>query len=180
MIEVEIKARCSPEIEKKITALGGRMQGVENHLDLYFNSPLRDFARTDEALRIRTKEEGVRLTYKGPKLDEDTKSRQEVTVRVDDPEALEEILESLGFVRSGTVKKRRIKYALGAAVLCLDEVEGLGTFLEIELSGDEDWSAQKKEALRLMAELGLTESIRRSYLEMLAEKDPEIDRLYRI
>jgi adenylyl cyclase CyaB, putative len=180
MIEVEIKARCSPEIGKKIAALGSRMLGVENHLDLYFNSPLRDFARTDEALRIRTKEEGVRLTYKGPKLDEDTKSRREVTVRVDDPEALTEILESLGFVGSGTVKKRRTKYALGEAVLCLDDVEGLGTFLEIELSGDEDWSVQKREAQELMAELGLTESIRRSYLEMLAEKDPATDHLDRI
>jgi len=169
MIEVEAKARCSPEIAEKIVEQGGKKLGVENHLDLYFNSPQHDFARTDEALRIRIKEEGVRLTYKGPKLDLETKSRKEVTVEVDDPEALEEIVESLGFVRAAVVKKQRTKYALDEAVLCLDEVEGLGTFLEVEISGGEDWEIQKGKVLETMSRLGLEESIRESYLELLAE-----------
>ncbi|MDD5767565.1 MAG: class IV adenylate cyclase [Methanothrix sp.] len=171
MIEVEVKARSPPDVEAKIAGLGGELMGVETHLDLYFKSPSRDFARTDEALRIRVKEEGARPTYKGPKLDSETKSRRELTVRVDDPEALEAILESVGFSRASVVKKRRTKYALGEAVLCVDEVQGLGSFIEVELSGDEDWADQKRTALEILAKLGLSESIRESYLELLNDSE---------
>jgi len=171
MIEVEVKARSPSGIEAKIIKLGGELMGVENHLDLYFNSPFSDFSQTDEALRIRIKEEGTHLTYKGPKLDSETKSRRELTVRVDDARVLESILESVGFFRAAVVKKRRTKYALGEAVLAVDDVEGLGTFIEVELSGGEDWEVQKGEALEILAKLGLAESIRKSYLELLNESE---------
>ncbi|OPX78856.1 MAG: CYTH domain protein [Methanosaeta sp. PtaB.Bin087] len=170
MIEVEVKARAPPGIEDKIFGLGGVRAGAEAQLDLYFSSKSRNFAKTDEALRIRLKEAGAYLTYKGPKLDSETKSRRELTVRVDDPQAIESILESLGFFRAAVVKKRRIKYSLGRATLCLDEVEGLGTFVEVELTGGEDWEEEKRGALDIMARLGISDLIRSSYLELLAER----------
>jgi adenylate cyclase class 2 len=77
----------------------------------------------------------------------------------------------VGFFRAAVVKKRRTKYALGEAVLAVDDVEGLGTFIEVELSGDEDWQAQKRTALEILAKLGLAESIRKSYLELLNESE---------
>lgn len=169
MIEVEVKARAPPGIEERIIDLGGAKIGEEAHIDLYFNSPHHDFARTDEALRIRIKETGADLTYKGPKLDSETKSRREVRVRIGDPLTMESILESLGFSRAAVVKKKRTKYALDEAVLSVDDVEGLGEFIEVELFGGADWPVQKKTALDIMARLGISESIRKSYLELLAE-----------
>ncbi|MFZ1315045.1 class IV adenylate cyclase, partial [Methanothrix sp.] len=85
MIEVEVKARAEEGTKERIASLGATPIQVENHLDLYFNSPLRDLRTSDEALRIRIKEDGARLTYKGPRLDQKTKSRQELTVKIDDP-----------------------------------------------------------------------------------------------
>jgi adenylate cyclase class 2 len=170
MIEVEVKARARPETIANILALGATLIGTENHRDLYFNSPLRDFKESDEALRIRIKEEGARLTYKGPKLDKETKSRLELTVKIDRPEEMEKILRALDFMRSAEVTKRRTKYALDEAVVAFDEVVGLGSFVEVEISGDEDWEMQASKALALLGRLGLGESIRSSYLELLAEK----------
>jgi adenylate cyclase class 2 len=170
MIEVEVKARARPETIANILALGATLIGTENHRDLYFNSPLRDFKESDEALRIRIKEEGARLTYKGPKLDKETKSRLELTVKIDSPEEMEKILRALDFMRSAEVTKRRTKYALDEAVVAFDEVVGLGSFVEVEISGDEDWEMQASKALALLGRLGLGESIRSSYLELLAEK----------
>lgn len=170
MIEVEVKARARPETIGNILGLGATLIGTENHRDLYFNSPLRDFKESDEALRIRIKEEGARLTYKGPKLDKETKSRLELTVKIDSPEEMEKILRALDFMRSAEVTKRRTKYALDEAVVALDDVVGLGSFVEIEISGDEDWEMQASKALALLGRLGLGESIRSSYLELLAEK----------
>jgi len=170
MIEVEVKARATEDMAERIIALGGKLKVVENHHDLYFNSPLCDFRETDEALRIRIKEDGARLTYKGPKLDLATKSRNELTVRIDDPRQMEEILRALGYVLSARVNKRRSKYSYPGVVIALDEVEGLGSFLEVEAEGDGDYEKEREKVLAIMRRLGLTESIRSSYLELLLER----------
>ena len=170
MIEIEVKARAPEGMADRIASLGGELVAVENHLDLYFNSPLRDFRRSDEALRIRIKEEGARLTYKGPKLDSATKSRMELTVRIDDARQMEQILCHLGFALSATVRKRRSKYSYQGLTLALDEVEGLGSFLEVEAQAEADIDEPRRRVLKVLGELGLDESIRSSYLELLEEK----------
>ncbi len=171
MIEVEVKARSKPDILQRIKALGAVLIGIEHHRDIYFNSPVRDFRESDEALRIRVKEEGSRLTYKGPKLDSETKSRKELTIKIDDPEAMMQILQSLGFVPSGEVVKNRVKYALGDVIFAMDDVSGLGSFIEIEIAGGNDWPEKKILLQDLMTKLGLGESIRKSYLELLLERE---------
>jgi adenylate cyclase, class 2 len=170
MIEVEVKARAPDDMAKRIADLGATLLVVENHHDLYFNSPQRDFRLSDEALRIRIKQEGARLTYKGPKLDQTTKSRLEMTVKIDDPQQMEQILSALGFVLSAQVRKQRSKYSYEDVVLALDEVEGLGSFVEVEAEGEGDYEEQKRKVLSVLSKLGLHESIRSSYLELLEEK----------
>jgi adenylate cyclase class 2 len=170
MIEVEVKARRGPEVADKILAMGAVLKGTEHHHDIYFNSPSRDFRRTDEALRIRIKEEGARLTYKGPKLGSRTKSRLELTVELDNPMAMEKILAELGFWPSGEVRKRRTKYTLGEVTFALDDVEGLGSFLEIEAPAEDDWADKQEMVLAILKRLGQDESIRKSYLELLEEQ----------
>lgn len=171
MIEVEVKARAPEDMAERIAALGAAFLAVENHRDLYFNSPKRDFQASDEALRIRIKEEGARLTYKGPRLDNITKSRLERTVKIDDPQQMEQILYALGFVLFSQVRKRRSKYSYEGVVLALDEVEGLGRFVEVEAEGEGDYEEQRQKVLSILGRLGLHESIRCSYLELLEEKD---------
>jgi adenylate cyclase, class 2 len=120
--------------------------------------------------RIRIKEEGARLTYKGPKLDTRTKSRLELTVELDDPTAMQKILAELGFRPSGEVRKRRIKYTLGEVTFALDDVDGLGSFMEIEASAGDDWADEQERVLEILQSLGQGESIRKSYLELLEEQ----------
>jgi adenylate cyclase, class 2 len=169
MIEVEVKARAKPDTLEKIKALGAVFLTIENHCDLYFSSPLRDFWETDEALRIRIKETGAWLTYKGPKLDAVTKSRKEVAVKIEDPKTMEQLLLSLGFMPYAEVKKKRNKYALNNIIFALDEVEDLGTYLEVEAFAEEDWTILREKVLGILNRLGM-EAIRESYLELLEEK----------
>ncbi len=173
MIEVEVKARADERTLEKILALGAVFLSEENHRDIYFGSPLRDFRETDEALRIRIKEDGARLTYKGPKLDGETKSRRELTVKIDSAEMMEEILLSLGFTVAAEVRKRRTKYILADLTFALDDVPGLGSFIEIEARGGDDWEEQKNKVISILSRLGLGESLRKSYLELLEEQSVE-------
>ncbi|WP_407432178.1 class IV adenylate cyclase, partial [Methanobrevibacter sp.] len=59
MIEVEVKAKIEnfDDMKKKLENLGAIKSKKEFQEDIYFNSPIVDFANTDEALRIRTTKE---------------------------------------------------------------------------------------------------------------------------
>jgi len=170
MLEVEIKAYCDDPaaLRVRVTELGGVLEGSLVEEDSYFNHPSRDFADTHEAFRIRRTPEGSVVTYKGPKIGERSKTRYENEVALGDADAFAEILLRLGFEPVRTVKKRRELYALEGAHVCLDCVEGLGYFAEIEILSEDREEAERKR-FALAERLGLARFERRSYLELLLE-----------
>jgi adenylate cyclase class 2 len=172
MLEVEAKAHLDdPErIISSIIELGGREIYFTVQRDTYYRHPNRDFAQTDEALRIREEEGRSFITYKGPKLDAETKSREELEVPLVDPQDLGGLLLRLGFEPVAVVEKRRRGYLVGTLEVCVDEVKGLGHFLEVEARGCEDLDEGRERVLGLLESLGLDRMERRSYLELLLER----------
>ncbi|MCX8123111.1 MAG: class IV adenylate cyclase [Spirochaetes bacterium] len=168
MLEVEIKSRCDDldAIKNAIVDLGGVYISTELEEDCYFNHPSRDFGKTDEALRIRKVNDMIFCTYKGPKLGGKTKTRFEKEVQIHDAEAMQEILQKLGFVLYGKVQKKRDVYLLNEVTICCDEVKGLGTFVELEMISNNREEAEKR-LFALAQKLGLSEFITSSYLEMV-------------
>lgn len=154
-------------VRRRLRALGAQLQGEEAQRDTYFAHPGRDFAATDEALRLREAGGKAELTYKGPKLDAQTKTREELTVQVGPAEELAALLQRLGFREVARVAKRRETWVLQGLEVALDEVAGLGTFVEVEGRGQGDVDAMRARVLGLLKELGGQESLRTSYLEML-------------
>ena len=106
-LEVEVKAYAVDlkEIEAKILGMGAETTWEGEQVDTYYNHPERDFAKTDEALRIRKEKKRNALTYKGPKVDNLSKTREEIQFSIEDPEAAGTMLERLGFSEAGVVKK---------------------------------------------------------------------------
>ncbi len=180
--EVELKFRLTDN-DLVIARLGdfGAVRGaVQNQVDRYFAHPVRDFAVTDEALRIRSIGDENRVTYKGPVIDTATKTRHESELTFQSgPAAAEQfarIWEQLGFRQVRVVRKSRQLYACRRhgrnLEICLDQVDGLGAFLEIETLADEtDKVAAQQTILSVAGELQLSEPEQRSYLEMLLEGD---------
>ncbi len=165
-MEVEVKFRLSEDVRDKVERCAKFLRELVEE-DVYFSHPCRDFRETDEALRVR-KSDGIYITYKGPKVDDFTKTREEIEVGVDSYEVVE-ILKRLGFSPVAKIRKRRRIYNLGDVNICLDSVEGLGEFIEIEVKCD-DVEIGRRKVLEVARELGLKESITKSYLEMLLEK----------
>ena len=171
MMEYEVKIRVAGlgPVRARLAALGIRPGSRLTERDLYFNAPDRDFGTTDEALRIRSTEAGATLTYKGPKLGlARVKAREELIVAIDRPGAMEEILARLGFTRTAAVEKERESYPVEGCSVALDEVRGLGSFVEIEapagMAGDEAVALIG----RVREKLGVTgEETTRSYLELV-------------
>ncbi|MCE8423056.1 MAG: class IV adenylate cyclase [Candidatus Methanoperedens sp.] len=177
MIEVEVKA-CVKDprmIERSIVAMGAAPIGIENQADTYYNGSGRDFVKTDEALRIRAKDNKYFLTYKGPKLDKISKTRQEFEVEINDPSNMGNILSSLGFSPVGTVIKKRKNYRIGDFFISLDEVRNLGTFIEIEIAvkDSRNYDEKVESIFKFIEKLDMNResTIRESYLEMLLQKD---------
>ena len=180
--EVELKFRLgqTAQMESHLDSLGAVRGAVQIQCDQYFAHPVRNFAETDEALRIRSIGAENRITFKGPVIDKATKTRHESELTfqsgAEAAEQLAQIWEHLGFRRVRKVQKTRQLYHLkwqGRDLeICLDRIEGLGEFLEIEtLADDSDKTVAQQTILSLAAKLQLTLPERRSYLEMLLESD---------
>jgi adenylate cyclase class 2 len=181
--EVELKFPV-PDVavvEKRVAELGATIADRRLEVDLYFAHPAKDFAQTDEALRIRTIGEANYVTYKGPKIDQTTKTREEIELPLPGgPQGYAEgrrLLEALGFRPVAEVRKHRRKAKIawqGRNVeASLDEVDSLGAFVELELIASADELEPAKETiLQLAASLGLSGSQKRSYLEMLLAPSP--------
>ena len=181
MLEVEMKFPVADfaEVEHRLAGWRARADGPREDVDHYLNAPDRDFARTDEALRLRRIGETNVLTYKGPKRDAHTKTRTEVEVPLRggaEAAALTvELLHHLGYRSVREVRKRRAVFHLEregfALEVCLDDVAGLGRFVELEIQAPEEGLDGAKAVLRRVAdELGLSQSERRSYLELLLSR----------
>lgn len=182
--EVEIKAvihlgddldemeRRVSAAEKNILEKGGVFRRVMEQMDIYFSHPARDFSKTDEAFRIRVEDAGrVKFTYKGPKISERSKSRleKEVEVEIYDLDGLRELFTHLGFNEVMSVIKTRKVFDLDGIEVDLDYVTGLGIFCEMEIVS-EDVAGAEDRIIASMNEIGWTELERRSYLELLLEK----------
>jgi len=183
MLEVEQKYRLadSAAVRERLAKLQIQWHQPLEQIDRYFNHPARDYGQTDEALRLRRVGERNWITYKGPKLDATTKTRHELELSLPDgcdiPAQYTELLTLLGFRQVREVAKLRTPGELfhdGLPVeAALDEVAGLGIFLELELLVQEPQLEAAKAVLAdLATRLQLGKSERRSYLELLLEAGP--------
>ena len=175
-----LEAECKfidPDPERtrsRIIELGGVFVKTERHVDTYLRHPCRDFRATDEALRIRQIDDDAYITYKGKRREGPIKIRPETEL----PLALNtvpgwlQIWESLGFEKVQQVKKTRQVFQLsradGPITVTLDQVAGLGDFVEIErvLNNEDQLEAAQREILSLAEELQLGTIEKRSYLSM--------------
>ena len=121
------------------------------------------------------------ITYKGPKLSKTTtKTRREIELPLhpgsDQVAPFAELLEALGFREVRTVRKQRrhatIRWQGRTVEAVLDRVDTLGMFIELELIVDpKDVESAQETILALAQELSLSKPERRSYLEMVMEKE---------
>jgi len=178
--EVEQKHRVNDAaaLVARLAERGVKIGSPVEQADQYFAHPSRDFAQTDEALRIRTAGGESFVTYKGPKLDTATKTRRELELPLDiedaDGSRFAELLRALGFRHVAVVRKKRrpfqIKHNGREVEGALDDVEQVGTFVELELVADDASLDEAKHIVAgLAADLNLGPSERRSYLELLLE-----------
>ena len=171
MFEVEIKAHCydKKSFIEKIIAAGAVFVETREEIDIYFNHPQKSFAETDEALRLRKTGSKTCLTYKGPKVSTKSKTRLEEESGIENFDSAKKILLMLDFTEHREVVKTRSIYNYDEIEICIDTIDKLGDFIELETKSNQTQEAEEK--LLYVANLfGLTDFTQKSYLEMLLEK----------
>lgn len=166
---IECKIPCSDtsEVERRACDLGASFQWRRCQRDTYFPVP-------SGRLKLREVEGkwGEVIFYRRA----DTSGARESLYRITpepDPEGMRALLASaLGVIV--TVTKTRTLYLLGSTRLHIDEVEELGSFVEIEdvVSGnaEEDDSNRRVEELAGRLGLDVSHSVPVSYADLLLEK----------
>lgn len=177
MLEVELKVKI-PSLEpvrEQLVRNHARSSGEVHEHDIYYNAPHRDFAQTDEAVRVRYTDDHAVVTYKGPKIKKfGLKAREELNFAVESGETFETMLDRLGFFRTREVNKWREMFRLGDATVSLDTVEGLGTFAEIEVITENENENPTERIAKIAHEIGVEgEPILESYLELLLAQEPD-------
>jgi len=181
MYEVEVKVPADHDaVRERLAARGAGVLGAVEQADTYYDAPHRSFAETDEALRIRTErpddgEPVHEFTYKGPKVDAASKTREEHESAVGDPGAVDAALRAMGFEPAATVEKRRERFELDGYTVTLDDVEGVGEYVEVERGGPAAAVDELREgAFAVLADLGLDpdDQVRTSYLGLALGDDP--------
>ena len=177
MLEVEVKVKTKlDKAEILLQNLNFTKGTTVYEKDTYYNSKQLDLKEADKALRIREhrdidlKDTIFILNFKGPKIDTTTMTREESEFEVPNFETCEKMLNGLGFFATGNVEKTRIHYKKDNVTCCLDSVTNLGEFLEIEIMAEEseyDVAISKIKDLLGKLGLGMSDTIRKSYLSML-------------
>ena len=134
-VESEIKLRVGrvDEARAALARLGAeRVRARHLEDNVLFDDAAASLAGAGCLLRVRRTEMGGLLTYKGPRRDrEGVKTRREVETTVGDADALQAIVEALGFRRVFRYQKYREVYRWKDVEIVVDETP-IGCFLEIE------------------------------------------------
>jgi adenylate cyclase class 2 len=178
MLEVEVKLPVSDreKVIRNLGALDFKETETVRETDTYYTSGFHDMIRRDEALRIRTIHNlhtgnvYAVLTYKGAKQDKVSMTRTEYETEIADAETGKKILEGIGFDPVQQVTKVRTTYVRADMNVCVDRVDGLGNFLEIEIMAEENGREAALARIEdMLDKLGFSmqETTRNSYLSML-------------
>ncbi len=160
-IEVKLRVKDLTAVEQKLKEIGCVLtEPIRQEDTIYTKEGSTDefeaAKRGHVALRIRRQDDGAIFTLKQQQTGETDNIEYET--KVGDPEATHNILKLLGYAPQVEVKKMRRKGKLQGYEICLDEVESLGTFVELEklTSEDADPEKVKEELLQVLESLGLS------------------------
>lgn len=166
-IEIKARARNFEEIKSRAEKLSDLPMEIILQEDTFFNT-------STGRLKLRVLADHAQLIYytrpdqEGPK-----RSDYHITYS-DDPENLKRVLE-LAYGIRGVVKKTRYLYLIGQTRVHLDDVEGLGQFMELEVVMAKGQSDAEGQAIAegLMSGLGVERGdlIDGAYMDLL-EKPP--------
>jgi len=166
-IEIKARARDFADLRQRAEALSDSPVQVIPQEDTFFHT-----IRGRLKLRQLAPERGQLVYYERPDQDGPKRSNYHI-FETSDPSGLKATL-SLALGVRGVVRKTRYLYLVGQTRVHLDEVEGLGEFMELEVVLRPEQSDAEGQAIAhdLMTRLGVREEdlLEGAYMDLLEGK----------
>jgi len=163
-IEIKARVRNFDEIRRRAEDLSDAPLEAISQEDTFFNTPQGRLK-----LRLLSEDRGQLIYYTRPDQEGPKRSDYHIS-HTSDPGNLKRVL-ALAYGVRGMVRKTRYLYLVGQTRLHLDDVEGLGQFLELEVVMREGQSDAEGQAIAegLMASLGVerTDLLEGAYMDLL-------------
>jgi adenylate cyclase, class 2 len=163
-VEVKAKLRNKDEVIKKLEALGCKFSKPITQKDTIFALPGTTFPADIGVIILRVRQQNGKyiLTLKSRQSTGLDKLEREVTVP--DPKSASDFCEALGYKKHMTFSKIRLKTNYKGNEICIDEVEGLGTYIEMEEMTEEGSSEEIQNRLfEFLKTLGINDSDQEHY-----------------
>lgn len=180
-MEIEVKARLKDKagVMKKLTEFGCAFSKPKTQDDTVWSKKvgtLKMFLSNEAFFRIRIQNGSkIILTAKKPKAKTGHASlvKHEYEVVVDSAEEARGILRLMGLAEAVRVIKARRTANYKEYEICIDEIENLGDFIEIEKFGEEKSAKMiQKEMLEFLGKLGVSSDdvVKKGYDILMLEK----------
>jgi adenylate cyclase, class 2 len=157
--EIEVKAKIDDLniLKNKLTDLGCVFSEPIVQNDIIFinfnDADFTKFTNNKNFLRIRKTKDKIYFTLKRPQSNELDCIEKEV--EINDDEQMRGIIELLDYHEVVKVDKIRTKTRYNDMEICLDEVENLGSFIEVEKIVTGDGDVVQEELFRFLESLGV-------------------------
>lgn len=163
--EIEVKARVSnfEIVKQKLTEIGCVFTKPIIQDDITFvdssYGAYDEFQPGKNILRIRKNNSKYIFTLKQPQKNEMDAIERET--EISDPNEFKEALLLMGYKEVVEIHKTRVKTKYNNYEICLDKVEGLGSFIEVEKITEEDNAEEvQKQLFDFLVELGVNSNDR--------------------
>ena len=177
-MEIELRAKIlNPQLlPKKLNDLSGIIEknNNERQVDVYLKHENDEERKMVVRIRKNYEKNSAILTFKGKSKNEQDIAWQDYDTPISNPERLERILVSNGYVYVCLIDKIRQSFKYKEFEINVDNIRDLGLFIEIEKQGEEDnIEFIKKEIIELLETIGVNENniITQGYVQLMLEKE---------
>lgn len=163
MNEIEVKAKVKDfeVVKSKLKELGCILSLPITQDDFIYNKKGIDIYKgydNSPILRVRVQENKILFTLKKNRSNELDCIEKEL--EISNKEAMEDIFELLDYEKTVEVHKKRIKTNYKKYEICLDEIDNLGSYIEVEKMSNEDGTKVQNELFDFLQTLGVSKEDR--------------------
>lgn len=162
-LEIEVKAKVKnfETIKNKLQEIGCILSEPINQDDYIYNRKGLDIRKGyDGSPILRIREQGEKIIFTLKKNRSNELDCIEKEIEVSNKEILKDIFDLMDYESSVEVHKKRIKTNFNDYEICLDEVDGLGSYIEVEKMSEEDGEKIQNELFDFLQTMGVSKEDR--------------------
>ena len=177
MKEIEVKYQLEDRIKflKKLEALGCEISEVNHQKDTIYVSDVNHIENTPGSIFLRVRKDNDKIELNAKKHEKVMQARTEVEFGVSSYSDANKFLELIGFQKWVEVSKKRVHTFYKDCNICIDEVDTLGSFVELEYVVDDKEEEEKvlEKIEEIAKEIGIDTKrvVNQYYDEMIAERN---------